>query len=122
MPVPTPAITFEDSTLVNMKAISGTYFNFEKCKIKNSRFFTGKDTALVRFKRCSLDNASVSYAAAGPEVNVVVENCKGKPNDYGANLKRRVSRPYADIRTSYSADPKEVGEKKGKKALLHSGG
>ncbi|GAG39586.1 unnamed protein product, partial [marine sediment metagenome] len=94
-------------TFVNMKQMVGTYFNFEKCKIKNSRFFPGKDTAMIRFKRCILNNASVSYAGAGPEINVVVENCKGKPNDYGANLSRRVSRPYAGIKTSYSADPKE---------------
>jgi len=90
--VPTPPLTLANETLVNVKRITGTYFNFTNSKIRNSHFIAGKETRLINFKNCELSGSSIQYAAAGPEVVVKIEKCKGKIAQKGPGLKRRKDR------------------------------
>jgi len=90
--VVTPPLTLENETLINVKRISGTYFNFTNSKMTNSHFVAGKETRLINFKNCELDGSSIEYQADGPDVMVNIENCKGSIEEKGPGLKRRKAR------------------------------
>lgn len=75
-PISTPPITLKEETIVNIKRVIGTYFDFDKSKISNTQFNAELDTKLVRFKDCVLENSSIMYYG-GSKVKVIIQNCKG---------------------------------------------
>jgi hypothetical protein len=89
----TPPLELANETLVNVQRITGTYLDFVNSKLKSVRFVAGDDTRLVHFKGCEFDNASIEYAAKGPQVDETIEGCKGTLREEGSGLKRRVSHP-----------------------------
>jgi len=91
--VATPPLTLVNETLVSVKRITGTYFNFINSKIRNSHFIAGKETRLINFKNCEFVGSSIEYQAEGPEVVVKIEKCKGKIAQKGPGLKRRKMNP-----------------------------
>ncbi len=90
--VTTPPICFENETLTNIGRIVGTYFKFVGCKIKNAKFLVDKGTSLIELKNCELENCTFKYDKDGPEVEVLIENCKGEIKEEGPGLKRKKSR------------------------------
>lgn len=106
-----PPVEFSNETVVNCSITSdwgvrGTALKFRNCQIKNSRFSAGKDTSLVHLANCILTDTSISYEVQGPEVNVLVENCKGTLSENG-NIKRKVARQYVDEKIKRSAEEKK---------------
>ena len=91
--VTTPPICFENETLTNIGRIVGTYFKFVGCKIKNVKFLVDKSTSLIQLKNCELENCTFKYYDKdGPELEVLIENCKGEIKEEGPGLKRKKSR------------------------------
>lgn len=89
VPVRTPAVLLERETLTNVKSVTGTYFNLVDSKLTNVTFKAGKETQLVRFKNCTLEDTTVNYSKDGPEIHVVIENNQGPLIQEGPGLNRR---------------------------------
>jgi len=87
--VATPPLRLEDETLVNVSNVSGTYFDFAKCDIRNSNFVVGKETRLVRFQDCRFDAGTILYEAEGPPVAVAIKGGQGTLAESGPGLGRK---------------------------------
>ncbi len=87
--VSTPPLKLENETLVNIKKVTGTYINFLNSKMTNVNFIANKETRLISFKDCEFTGASLEYEKDGPELNVMIENCKGELKESGAGLESR---------------------------------
>jgi len=87
--VPTPPITLRNETLTNVKRITGTYFDFVDSRLSHCRFVADENTRLVRFRNCAFDDVTIHYGEEGPQVDVVIENCKGTLKQEGPGLGRR---------------------------------
>ena len=51
--------------------------------------FLGKETQLVSFKNCKLEQTTINYSKDGPEIQVVIENNQGTLDQQGPGLNRR---------------------------------
>ena len=87
--VATPPLRLENETLENVKAITGTYFDFRNCTIQSSAFVVGKETRLVRLQGGSLKDTSLFFEADGPELEVRISGVEGTPAESGPGLKRK---------------------------------
>ncbi|HCE43294.1 MAG TPA: hypothetical protein DET40_07080 [Lentisphaeria bacterium] len=76
--VSTPPLKLENETLLNVKKVTGTYFNFFNSKMTNVHFIADKETRLINFKDCEFIGTSLQYAKDVPELAVKTENCKGR--------------------------------------------
>jgi len=88
----TPPLTLRNETLHNVRRITGTYFNFVDSRITKARFIAGAETSLIAFRNCTFKDSSIEYQAKGPEVTVIVKNCKGTIHESGPGLKRKRAR------------------------------
>lgn len=91
--VATPPLRLEDETLVDVADVTGTYFDFAKCKISNSKFTAGKETRLVRLRDCKIDESSLRFEADGPPVAVTTEATTGALVESGPGLSRKTAAP-----------------------------
>jgi hypothetical protein len=87
--VATPPLRLEEETLVNVSKVSGTYFDFTKCVIRNSSFVVGKETRLVRLQDCKIDAGTIHYEAEGPPVAVAIRGGDGTLVESGPGLSRK---------------------------------
>ncbi len=87
----TPPVRLRRETLVNVRSVAGTYFDFADSTMKHVVFHAGKETQLARFHDCVFEDTSVSYSAEGPAVIVERSGCKGTLKEQGPGLKRRKS-------------------------------
>ena len=87
--VATPPLTLVNETLLNVKKITGTYFNFTGATMKNSHFVAGKDTSLINFTKCDVRESTIQYEAKGPRVRVGLDGYKETLKQEGPGLKRR---------------------------------
>jgi hypothetical protein len=91
--VATPPLRLENETLENVKAVTGTYFDFTNCNIQSSAFVVGKDTRLVRLQGGSLKESSLFFEADGPELEVQIKGVDGTPTESGPGITRKKSTP-----------------------------
>jgi hypothetical protein len=87
--VSTPPLKLENETLVNVKKVTGTYFNFINSKMTNVNFMADKETRLINFKNCEFAETSIEYGKEGPDIYVSTENCKGNLKESGPGLESR---------------------------------
>jgi len=91
--VGTPPLRLSGETMRNVSKISGTYFDFSKCDIRDSAFVAGKETRLVRLLECKLDGSVIAYEAEGPPVAVEMKSIQGSLTESGSGLKRKKPLP-----------------------------
>ncbi len=87
--VSTPPLRLEGEKLARVKEVSGTYFVFKDCDIRDTKFIAGKATRLVELQDCRLDGSSISYDAEGPPVSVSISGGTGTLAESGPGLSRK---------------------------------
>ena len=87
--VSTPPLKLENETLLNVKKVTGTYFNFINSKMTNVNFVADKETRLINFMNCEFTDSSLEFTKDGPDVNVTVKNCKGELKESGPGMDSR---------------------------------
>jgi len=76
--VSTPPLALKNETLVNVKKVTGTYFNFVDSKMNGVTFVASNDTRLVRFENCDFTNSSIRFEGEGPAVPLILKGNRGE--------------------------------------------
>ena len=89
--VATPPLILANETLVNVKKITGTYFNLTNASMNNAHFVAGKATSLIHFEDCVVRGSTIHYDSVGPPVRVGLGSSNGAVEEKGPGLGRRRS-------------------------------
>lgn len=87
-PAGTSPPVFARNIFTNIRDLTGTYFPFTDSTFKNVKLTAGKTTELASFKTCTFEDTSLEFQATGPDVQVIIEDCKGTLEQKGPGRDR----------------------------------